>query len=157
MLIRPAVDADVPSVRRLVNEAYRELASQGLNFTASYQDDEITRNRMATGRTFVVVHTDHIIATISLREEDKVSNRRCAYVGQFGVLPEFQRQGVGALLMSYVENLALRENYEFIQLDTAKPATHLVRWYQNRGYQVVGEQRFQGKTYESWILEKKLG
>jgi hypothetical protein len=38
--------------------------------------------------------------------------------------------------MDYCEALALAENFDGIQLDTAKPATHLVNWYQKRGYKL---------------------
>ena len=56
--------------------------------------------------------------------------------------------------MDYCEALAIEEGFEGIQLDTAKPATHLVNWYQKRGYKIVGEKHWDGKTYDSFIFEK---
>ena len=53
--IRLAVETDIPSVRRLVNEAYRELADDGLNYTASYQDEVTTGQRMQKGRCFLLL------------------------------------------------------------------------------------------------------
>ena len=58
--------------------------------------------------------------------------------------------------MNYCENLAKNENYEAIQLDTAIPARHLVDWYKKRGYIIVGETHWDGKTYDSYIFEKSL-
>lgn len=52
--------------------------------------------------------------------------------------------------------LAASENFEGLQLDTAKPALHLVNWYLKRGYKVVGEIHWDGKTYDSYIFEKDL-
>ncbi|MNY69242.1 hypothetical protein D3C86_2071450 [compost metagenome] len=58
--------------------------------------------------------------------------------------------------MDHVENIATEEGYESIQLDTAKQAPHLVAWYLKRGYQVIAEHKYDGKTYESLIFEKNL-
>ena len=59
-------------------------------------------------------------------------------------------------MMDLCEDIARKENFEAIQLDTAKPAAHLVAWYLRRGYEIVGETKWEGKTYESWVFEKKL-
>lgn len=32
---------------------------------------------------------------------------------------------------------------------------NLVDWYLRRGYEIVGEMRWEGKTYDSWIFEKR--
>lgn len=154
--IRLARDEDVPAVRLLVNAAYRELAEMGLNYTATYQDEEITRSRMLKGRTFLLCRDTAIIGTIHLREEPAESGRRAAYIGQFGILPEHKRAGLGTLLMDHVEKVAAQEGFDCLRLDTAKPALHLVRFYEKRGYRIVDETRFEGKTYESWIFEKPL-
>ncbi len=77
-----------------------------------------------------------------------------AYVGQFAVAPDYKKHGYGSLLMDYCETLAQTEKFDGLQLDTAKPATHLVNWYLKRGYVIVGETHWEGKTYDSFIFEK---
>jgi hypothetical protein len=56
--------------------------------------------------------------------------------------------------MDHCERLALTEGFEGIQLDTAIPAEHLVRWYKNRRYVEVGEIHVDGRNYNSLVLEK---
>ncbi|MBY0451695.1 MAG: hypothetical protein K2P92_01585, partial [Bdellovibrionaceae bacterium] len=63
-LLRLAADTDVPVLRRLVNAAYKELSDRGLNYTATYQDEETTRLRMQKGRVFVLELNGAIVATI---------------------------------------------------------------------------------------------
>lgn len=58
--------------------------------------------------------------------------------------------------MNFCEDLAKSEGLDAVQLDTAKPALHLVTWYQKQGYKIVGETKWEGKTYESWIFEKEM-
>ena len=151
-----AQDHHVPEIRVLVNTAYKELSDMGLNYTATYQDEEKTRERMKEGKTFILLDENRIIATILYFQKNEITRKHTAYVGQFGVSPEYKRMGLGNMLMDHCENLARKEGYEAIQLDTAKPATHLVNWYLKRGYQIVGSAHWEGKTYESYIFEKAL-
>jgi ribosomal protein S18 acetylase RimI-like enzyme len=104
-----------------------------------------------------VFEQDHQIhATVTVHDENWFTDRRTLYLGRLGVLPSLKRSGIGSKIMNTIELLALQENYEGIQLDTAKPAEHLVNWYQRLGYNIVGETKFEGKTYESWIFEKLI-
>jgi predicted N-acetyltransferase YhbS len=154
--LRPANDSDVSAIRLLVNDAYKELADMGLNYTATFQDETITRNRMAKGRTFVLEQNDRIIGTVLFTVENYLSQKKTAYVSQLAVDSKLKKCGLGTLLMEHCEDLARREGFEGIQLDTAKPAKHLVEWYLRRGYAILGDAHWEGKTYESWIFEKPL-
>ncbi len=126
ILLRKSIDEDMSNLRKLVNEAYRELSDQGLNYTATYQDEETTRKRIQKGRAFVLELNNEIIATILFSKENYFTMRNTAYVGQFDVAPEYKKSGYGSLLMNYCEDLAKAEKFEGIQLDTARPAAHLV-------------------------------
>ena len=63
-------DQDIPRVRLLVNAAYKELADKGLNYTATYQDEEITRERISQGRAFVLEKDDQLIGTVLLLKKN---------------------------------------------------------------------------------------
>jgi ribosomal protein S18 acetylase RimI-like enzyme len=150
-------EADVSmasEVRSLVNRAYQELSDMGLNYTATYQDVETTIQRMKTGQVFILKKQSQIVATILFSKKNYFTNKNTAYVGQFAVLPEFKRQGLGTYLMDFCEELAQQQGYEGLQLDTAIPAAHLVKMYEKRGYNIVGETHWEGKTYRSYIFEK---
>jgi ribosomal protein S18 acetylase RimI-like enzyme len=154
--IRLANELEAPVICALVNAAYKELGALGLNYTAVNQDTETTLTRMRRGRTFVCAKGCEILATVTLHQENKVSTSHSLYLGQLGVKPALKRRGIGSKLMDFAEGLAAREGFSSLQLDTAKPAKHLVDWYLSRGYQIVGETHFEGKTYDSWIFEFSL-
>ena len=141
-------------IRTLVNQAYQELSDMGLNYTATYQDVNTTIERMKTGQTFILKKQNQIVATILFSKKNYFTNKNTAYLSQFAVLPELKRQGLGTYLMDHCEQLAQQQGYEGLQLDTAIPATHLVKMYKNRSYSVVGETHWEGKTYNSYIFEK---
>jgi ribosomal protein S18 acetylase RimI-like enzyme len=149
-----ATESDAPAITQLVRAAYKELADLGLNYTATYQDEDTTRQRMSKGQTLLLLKNDQIVGTITSREENAIDSKRCAYLGQFGILPEYKQMGLGNKIMDMIEFWAQHNGYECLQLDTAKPALKLVEWYQRRGYEIKSETRFEGKTYESWIFQK---
>jgi predicted N-acetyltransferase YhbS len=151
---RFASDSDIPKIRLLVNSAYKELSEMGLNYTATYQDEQTTRNRMSGGRAFLLEKDNELAGTVLLTNKNYFTNKNSAYVSQLAVVPSLKKQGLGSLLMDLCEDLARQEGYDSVQLDTAKPAGHLVEWYLKRGYKIVGETKWEGKTYESWIFEK---
>lgn len=155
-LFRLAFDKEAPQIKTLVNEAYKELADQGLNYTASYQDEAETLKRMAQGRTFVLLLGSEIVGSILLYKKNYFTEKKSAYIGQFAVAPKLKRQGLGSIMLDFCEQLANDEKFEAIQLDTAKTAKHLVDWYLSRGYKIVGEMHWEGKTYDSYIFEKTL-
>ena len=151
-----ARDADVPALRWLINESYRELADMGLNFTGATQDEEKTRERLSVGRAFVLWEASEPLGTIHVRPERDESGVEIAYFGQIAIANARKRGGLGSLLLDFAERYSVSEGWSRARLDTAKPAAHLVRWYESRGYRIAGETRFEGKTYESWIFEKTL-
>lgn len=154
--VRLAKDSDVPAIRLLVNAAYKELADLGLNYTGSYQDEETTRERMRNGRTFILQNGNRIVGSVLLTTLNIFTGSHSAYVSQLAIHPNFKRFGLGTKLMELCENVAKRDGFAAIQLDTAKPAAHLVKWYLGRGYEIVSEAQWEGKTYGSWIFEKSL-
>lgn len=154
--LRPVKEDDLSALRLLVNAAYKELGDMGLNYTATYQDEQVTRERISKGRAFILEKNQEIVGTALFSEQNYFTGCKSGYVSQLAIHPALKRSGLGTVLMGFCENLASHEGFDAIQLDTAKPALHLVAWYQKRGYKIVGETKWEGKTYESWIFEKEV-
>jgi hypothetical protein len=58
---RWAQDSDVAKLRTLVNASYKELSDMGLNYTATYQDEQVTRERICKGKAFVLEREGQLI------------------------------------------------------------------------------------------------
>ena len=155
LFIRLAAEDDVPALRVLVNSAYRQLAEMGLNFTGTYQDEQVTRERMQGKDVYLAFLGDQLIGTISLEVEQKEQGQ-VLYINQFAVAPAYQRKGVGGALLRLAEQRAVELGLCALQLDTAVPAKHLVDMYHRAGYRVLSEVHWRGKTYNSYIMQKQL-
>lgn len=153
---RLATDADVPALRILVNSAYQQLADLGLNFTGTYQNEDITRERMVNNDVYLAYAHDELVGTISLEVKTNKGDLPVLYLTQLAVAPKFKRQGLGRILLGLAEEKAREKGICRLQLDTAAPATHLVQLYLSQGFEIIEEIQWGGKTYRSYIMEKYL-
>ncbi|MBK7963375.1 MAG: GNAT family N-acetyltransferase [Bdellovibrionales bacterium] len=154
--IRLVTVEDIQNLRLLLNSAYKQLADLGLNFNATFLDDESTADGLVDGRTFVLYRKDQLIGTIKIRKHNYVDDRPCLYVSRLAVLPDLQKNGLGLFLMNLAERIAKREDFKCMQLDTAQPAEHLLKIYQDYGFKIIRPIYYEGNTYCSWILEKSI-
>lgn len=106
---------------------------------------------------------DRIISTIALYSPtpSNVSSwynkEFVAKFGQFAVLYEFQKYGIGSKMIDIVEAEARKiENVKEIALDTAETAYHLIDFYKKRGYRYVETISWDMTNYNSVILSKLL-
>jgi GNAT superfamily N-acetyltransferase len=146
----------------LLHRAYAPLAAMGLNYTATDQDDETTRPRVATDECYVGEVRGVIVATVCF--VPAVHTRGCPWYDrpevasfhQFAVEPALQGRGIRSALVTLVESRARETGPAELALDTAEPADHLIRFYERRGYRFIEFAHWEGKTYRSVILSKPL-
>ena len=163
LIIRPLSDTDsLDDMTELLHRAYAVLADMGLNYVATYQDVDTTRRRVEKGRCFVAAIDDVIVGTIAYYGPGRTTGapwkhgKGVAHVGQMGVEPSMQRQGIGEELIRYVEKIAREDGAAEIALDTAEPARRLIEWYERLGYRVVNYVDWDMTNYRSVIMSKKL-
>lgn len=154
----------ITDLTKLLNKAYKILADMGLKYVATYQDDSITMKRIKSAfECYVGIYKGRIVATASLyspRPSDVSSwynNDFVAKFGQFAVLPELQKYGIGSKLMDILENDAQKiEGVTELALDTAETAYHLINFYKKRGYKFKETINWGMTNYDSVVLSKTL-
>jgi GNAT superfamily N-acetyltransferase len=155
-------DDSISELTKVLNAAYRQLADMGLMYVATWQDDEITRKRIKDTVCWVATDGEKIIGTISYRESklasgcDWYDQKGVASFGQFGILPDYQKHGIGSAMLDIVERWAKETGADEIACDTAEPATHLRAMYEKRGYRFIQFQDWEVTNYRSVILSKNL-
>jgi GNAT superfamily N-acetyltransferase len=153
---------DIVSLTHLLNVAYKQLADMGLNYVATHQGPEITLKRIANATCFVLLKQNQIVGTISYYKPGMKSGTEwyqrpnVSVVGQFGVLPEYQKYGYGTLLLNRAIEEARRDGADELALDTAEQATHLHRFYMKQGFRMVGNADWKETNYKSVVMSKRL-
>jgi predicted N-acetyltransferase YhbS len=158
--LRP--EDDIDQLTRLLNAAYRPLAEAGFRFLASHQDTEQTRKRLLAGCPLVAELDGELVGTITIYRTNPKSN--CAwyrrpgvyYLGQLGIRPDLQGNGLGGRLMRAGEEKARQLGAEELALDTAEGAVHLRAWYERLGFAVVEFVSWEVTNYRSVVMSKRL-
>jgi GNAT superfamily N-acetyltransferase len=163
LTIRPLrANDDIPTLTALLHAAYAALGAMGFNYTAVDQTDDVTRSRIARGECLVAAVGDALVGTIMFHSP--VQSAGCpwyerpevATIGQFGVHPSFQGQGLGRRFLQEAERRAWCAGATELALDTSEGADHLIAWYARHGFRVVEHAQWGGKTYRSVIMSKTL-
>ena len=163
VIIRPLSDTDsLEELTELLHRAYAHLANLGLKFVATYQDVDVTRKRIAKGICLIAELDGRMVGTITFypREIGKptpwMSRSNVAVIGQMGVEPRLQRQGIATKLMLAAEDCARVDGAAELALDTAEPATHLIQWYTRLGYRFIEYMQWDVTNYRSVVMSKRL-
>ena len=157
-----AASDSLAALTHLLHRAYAPLAAAGLNYTAADQTPDVTAQRIERGECAVALAGDVLVGTITV--EGPHSNAGCpwyrqpnvASAHQFAVDPTYQRGGFGSALMEWAEAWAGHRGYTELAVDTAEPASHLVAFYNRRGYRFIEFAQWHGKHYRTVILSKSL-
>lgn len=164
LTIRPIDEADsIDELTALLHRAYRHLADMGLQFVATHQSSEVTRERIAKGTCLVARAGGGLVGTITYRPPHILGGSPwldrldVAHISQLGVEPAVQGKGVGRKLMDAAEELAVRDGAAELALDTAETAHHLIRWYERLGYRYIEPVDWRPHTnYRSVVMSKLL-
>lgn len=163
IVIRPLAPSDsMAEMTGLLHRAYGALVRMGFHYWASHQSEEDTRRRTEKGDCFVAVRGGRLVGTVTARRggaDEEVPEYQSGEVfifGQFAVEPSLQKEGLGSRLLERAEEEARRRGGRKILCDTSEGAGHLIRYYEKRGYGIVGNVKHEGVNYRSVILEKLL-
>ena len=152
----------VEELTELLHRAYKRLADMGLNFIATFQSVEYTRNYFKKGECYILESNNKLLGTVfyytsmwdDAPEIFKMSDS--VLIGKFAVEPELQNKGLGSKLMDFVEEHANKNNKKRVVLDTSEKALHLIDYYNKRGYKYVHHWQWPDVNYKSVILSKDL-
>lgn len=162
MLIRRVEEGEVfNSITALLHRAYAGLAAQGFTYKASYQDVEETRRRCEGAECYAATFDEQLVGTILVVRPERpapwsewYNQPTVAMLGQFGVEPALQGQGIGTRLLSFAESRAFELGAHEVSIDTAVEATRLVNFYRAKGYRDVMTTQWKHANYLSVIMSK---
>ncbi len=143
VLFRPYKDADAAPLTELIHAAYAELGGQ---CWVALRDGELIGTATMT-----------FPLSDGLKERTSVAHHpRRAWLNQLAVAPEARGTGLAAGLWRLAQEWAHESGITSVGLDTAEPATHLVRLYEKWGFAQVDTIHWPGKAYDSVVMTLSL-
>ncbi len=163
VIIRTFSDNDsLEELTKLLHSSYKILADMDLNYVATYQPIETTKKRIDDGICFVMELNKQLIGTATYYPPGiahackEFDYKDTAWIGQMGILPEWQKKRLGTKLFKHIEQTAVENNVKYIGLDTSDKAVHLIDWYKKLGYKFDRHIDWKMTNYISVVLIKKL-
>lgn len=140
-MITKATLADVCSLNKLINSAYRGESSkkgwtteanllQGLRTT----EEELTQTILDPKNTILKFTDAHsIIGCVLL-----INKEQQLYLGMLSVSPDIQNSGIGKKLLQQAEIHAMALGLPKIVMTVISVRAELIAWYKRRGYSDTG-------------------
>lgn len=147
---RQADNKDTRAIIALVDSAYRgESSRAGWTTEADLLDGRRTfteevENILSAPQNKIILLQDEsqLLASVHIKKAGSNENKGRAYLGMFAVSPNFQNQGIGKAVLSYVEKFVVDEwQCSEMEMTVIRQRLELIGWYEKLGYRVTGETR----------------
>jgi GNAT superfamily N-acetyltransferase len=165
----PATEQDLPQILALFDAAMCWLVVQGLSdqwgttpFSQQPAEVEHFAAWIRQGSLFVARHNEVILGTIvivsappsySAREWNQTP-RAALYLKAFATDRRYAGQGVGRVLLDWVEQQARNQGIDWLRLDCWAGNESLRRYYRGQGFEERGE--FGQGEWRGMLFEKQL-
>jgi ribosomal protein S18 acetylase RimI-like enzyme len=144
--LREAAEADasvILAVLRAANEPYRHRPNGP---SGAFSDTvEGTRGMIATFPVILAVVDETVVGCLFYAFETD----HC-FLFRLGVLPAYQRRGIGRALMEYAEKRAVEKGLPYTRLGVRRAMAENRDYYERLGYRVIDE------TETGLTMEKRL-
>jgi GNAT superfamily N-acetyltransferase len=129
MEIRYARMEDAEAVHEIVGAAFEEYRGV-LPVSVSALDESVedVRKTISDGQVLLALEGAHAVGTVRYEVRPDL-----LYVGRLAVLPSYRRRGIGAALMTYIEQLAPSLDRTRIQLATRQSIPDNIVFYERLG------------------------
>jgi len=149
-IFRQAESKDTRAIVALVDSAYRgETSRAGWTTEADLLDGRRTYSEEVEAiitephnKIIMLEDESQLIASVHIKKSSSNENGGRAYLGMFAVSPNFQNQGIGKAMLSYVAKVVVEEwQCREIEMTVIRQRVELIAWYEKLGYRVTGETR----------------
>ncbi len=162
--IRPGASGDLGAVISLMRNCAQHLIQEGI-YQWDHNYPSVLDITAGIDRTNLWVYEidKGIVGTVTIDENQSPeylslnwNSPNFLVIHRLAVLPECQGKGIARKLMDFAETKVSELGYDSIRLDTYSLNTRNVRFYNNRGYQKIGEVYFRGIREPFLCFEKIL-
>ena len=144
-MIRAGNISDIDSILNITKSCAAHMIQNGIyQWNEHYPEKSSFINDAENMELYVYIENEKVIACISLcKKMDEVyfpvswitRNYNNLYIHRLAVHPDFQKKGVGKVLMDFAEKYAIKKECKSIRLDTFSVNKRNLKFYESRGYQ----------------------
>lgn len=151
-MIRCAKILEIPEILKLTRACTHHMIKMGIfQWNEEYPSREAFEKDISRNELFALELQDMIIGCIAITphmDEEYIPvewltpNKNNIYIHRLAVDPEYQGKGYAQKLMTFAENYARENKYISVRLDTFSQNNRNQTFYEQRGYQKLGNVHF---------------
>lgn len=148
-MIRRAKISEIPDILTITQACAKKMKENGIfQWNEHYPSKEAFQKDIDRGELFVVEEKNTVQGTIVIStlmdEEYKpiqwlTPNGNSVYIHRLAVHPNLQGKGLAQQMMDFAENHAREHRFVSVRLDTFSQNKRNQRFYEQRGYQKLGD------------------
>lgn len=147
-MIRKASMDDIPTIMNITKACAKYMRDQGIyQWNEHYPSQNAFENDIDRGELWVMIFEDVLVSCIvisTLMDEEYLpiqwltESDNNYYIHRLAVHPDYQKKGYAQKMMNFAEDFAKEQNATSVRLDTFSQNSRNRRFYENRGYQRLG-------------------
>ncbi|MEC8830834.1 MAG: GNAT family N-acetyltransferase [Bacteroidota bacterium] len=148
-MIRRAKISEIPDILTITQACAKKMEVNGIfQWNEHYPSKEAFIQDIERNELFVIEEKDTIQGTIVIStlmdEEYKpiqwlTPNGNSTYIHRLSVHPDLQGKGLAKQMMGFAENFSREKGFVSVRLDTFSQNKRNQRFYEQRGYQKLGD------------------
>ena len=148
-MIRRAKISEIPDILTITQACAKKMQENGIfQWNEHYPSKEAFQKDIERGELFVVeekntVQGTIVISTLMDKEYKPIQwltpNGNSVYIHRLSVHPNLQGKGLAQQMMDFAENHAREHGFVSVRLDTFSQNKRNQRFYEQRGYQKLGD------------------
>jgi ribosomal protein S18 acetylase RimI-like enzyme len=161
-VVRKAVEADIPQIKEVSKEAfdiYREGAGLKEIVGSLQETYEDLKVEIENKLVWVALLDDIVVGSVRVQ----INADKTAYLSRFGVKGDYQKNGIGKILINAVDRSMKLLGITNLYLHTASRMLSLVRFYYGRGFYIESTTKDRGyirallcKEYEAYETQNSI-
>ena len=164
MVIVKAVEQDSTCIMNIITECTKSMEAKGINlWNKEYPNWDVIKSDIINGSSYIAKSNNQCIAYVAIDEQQPPEyeqihwshySKRVLVIHRLSVHPNFQGLGVAKKLISFIEDIALKNNYACIRFDVYSENTSALKLYECLGYIKKGKIYFPFKDLPFYCFEK---
>lgn len=148
-MIRPAKISEIPNILSITRLCALKMEQNGIHqWNEHYPSEATFVNDVEREELYVIVEDSSILGTIvvSTFMDDEyrpiqwlTPNGNSTYIHRLSVHPDHQGKGLAQQLMDFAETYSKNHGFVSVRLDTFSQNKRNQRFYEQRGYQKLGD------------------
>ncbi|MBU5484079.1 GNAT family N-acetyltransferase [Clostridium sp. MSJ-11] len=164
-MIRKAANEDLKAIMKIIKETIVEMHSyNNYQWDENYPQEKDFAGDIKKGDLYVIEKEGELVGFACINKEEPIEynglnwslNEDVFVVHRMAVSSSHRQMGIGTELINFADELALKNNINYLKTDTYSLNTKMNTFFKRSGYDLIGEMSFLGKEKPFYCYERIL-